>query len=116
MNLLNPYEFSTLYFLKDTDMLHCGFEIEFDFNDGKECKILGYVATVKGVTDNRFLIIDHVCGGELYVKECWKDTRHKIEDGFIEFAKKHNKKPIFIVDCDRFFESVKDYYNQFERR
>lgn len=110
MNLLTPYEFSKLYILDDYDLpLHTGYEIMFDFDDDKKHEVLGYVAVLRSVIDEVHLYIDHVCGGSFYVKRIHLGTFSAVDDisdGLVEFAKKKNKKPKFIVDCDDYFKQI----------
>ena len=118
MNLLTPDDFSTLFFLGDLNkFLHTNYEIDFDFDDGKPHKTndeLSYVIVIKGVTDDLYVFIDHVCGGRLYIKECRHHTIRSIKESLLEYAAINKKEPRFIVDCDKFFEEIRESYKAYE--
>ena len=114
MNILTPYEFSRLYILDDGDLsLHVGIEIEFDFASKRDHSIVGYVAVLQSITSDLHLYIDNVCGGEFYMKKV--RSTYDIKNGLIEYAEKRGKDPMFVVDCDKYFDEIKKFYEYIKR-
>ena len=110
MNLLSPTEFSRLYILDDDELfIHTGFEIGFDFYKGKNKEIMGYVAVLRSVIDDLCLYVDHGCGGRFYVKKVRQVK--DIEAGLIDYANIYDAKPLFLVDCDKYFDEIKNFYH-----
>lgn len=112
-NYVNPTQFTNLYILNDqTIPIHVGFEINFDFDDGRHHETLEYIAVLRSVTDDLSIYIDHICGGCLYVKKIRNNyyATQDIYDSLIEFAERRKRKPKFIVDANKYFEKVGKFY------
>lgn len=107
MENITPEIFSRIFITND--ILEENLEVEFNFSG--IWKSLQYIFVIRNIYNDRFVVINNICGGNLYVKKI-NNINKDIVDALKSFAEINEKNPMFLVDTKQALRKLKRRYRE----